>query len=110
MRRGDIYLADLGRPVGHEQGLVRPVALMSSQPWLESTPPVVFVVPVTRTHRASPTHVELEPGSSGLAATSYLKCEDLRAISVDRLERRFGALDDLTLLRVETILRRLLAL
>lgn len=110
MRRGEIYLADLGQPVGHEQAFVRPVAIMSSQPWLESTPPVVFVVPVTRTRRGAPTHVEVEPGSSGLAATSYLKCEDLRAVSVARLERRFGALDEVTLLRVETIIRRLLAL
>jgi hypothetical protein len=29
---------------------------------------------------------------------------------VDRLEQRFGVLEDVTLLRVETILRRLLAL
>jgi mRNA interferase MazF len=71
---------------------------------------VVFAVPITRTRRGSPTHVEVEPGSSGLAATSYARCEDLRAISVDRLERRFGVLEDVTLLRVETILRRLLAL
>ena len=110
MKRGEIYLADLGAPVGHEQAFVRPVALLSSQPWLESAPPVVFAVPITRTPRGSPTHVEVEPGSSGLAATSYLKCEDLRTISVDRLERRFGALDDVTLVRVETIVRRLLAL
>jgi mRNA interferase MazF len=110
VRRGEIYLADLGQPQGHEQAFVRPVALVSSQPWLESSPPVVFAVPITRTPRDSPTHVEVEPGSSGLAATSYLKCEDLRAISVDRLERRFGVLDDVTLLRVETILRRLLSL
>jgi mRNA interferase MazF len=71
---------------------------------------VVFAVPITRTRRGSPTHVEVEPGSSGLAATSYARCEDLRAISVDRLEQRFGVLEDVTLLRVETILRRLLAL
>jgi len=104
VRRGGIYLADLGQPQGHEQAFVRPVALMSNQAWLESVPPVVFVVPITRTHRGAPTHVEVGPGSSGLSATSYLKCEDLRVISVDRLERRFGVLDDVTLLRVETIL------
>lgn len=110
MRRGEIYLADLGEPVGHEQALVRPVLVLSAQPWLDSAPPVVFVVPLTRTRRDSATHVEVEPGTSGLAATSYVKCEDMRAVSVHRLEKRFGAVDDVTLLRVEQIVSRLLAL
>lgn len=108
MRRGDIYLADLGDPVGHEQALVRPVLILSAQPWLDSRPPVVTVVPLTRTRRDAPTHVEVEPGHSGLAATSYIKCEDLRAISPGRLSRRFGAIEEFTLLRVEMITRRLL--
>lgn len=110
MRRGDIHLADLGEPVGHEQALVRPVLIVSAQPWLDSRPPVVMVVPLTRTPRGSPTHVEVEPGRSGLAATSYLKCEDLRAVSPARLGRRFGALEDTALLQVEIITRRLLGL
>lgn len=110
MKRGEIYLADLGDPIAHEQAFVRPVLVISAQPWLDSRPPVVFVVPLTRTLRDAPTHVEIEPGSSGLAATSYAKCEDLRAVSVQRLERRFGTVDDLTLMHVETITRRLLGL
>lgn len=110
MKRGEIHLADLGDPVGHEQAFVRPVLVLSAQPWIDSNPPVVVVAPLTRTRRDSATLVEVEPGSSGLAATSYVKCEDIRAVSVQRLERRFGAVDDLTLLKVETIVRRLLAL
>lgn len=110
MRRGDIHLADLGDPVGHEQAFVRPVVVLSAQPWLDSRPPVVFVVPITRTRRDAPTHVEIESGSSGLRATSYAKCEDLRAVSVRRLERRFGTVNDVALMRIETITRRLLAL
>ena len=110
MRRGEIYLADLGDPVGHEQALVRPVLLLSAQPWLDSRPPVVTIVPLTRTRRDAPTHIEVEPGASGLAATSYVKCEDLRAVSPERLGRRFGMLEDVALLQVETITRRLLGL
>ncbi len=110
MRRGDLYLADLGDPVGHEQALVRPVLILSAQPWLDSRPPVVTVVPLTRTRRDAPTHVEVEPGPSGLVVTSYVKCEDLRAISPSRLSRRFGAIEEFALLRVEMITRRLLGL
>ncbi|MBE3001466.1 type II toxin-antitoxin system PemK/MazF family toxin [Nocardiopsis sp. HNM0947] len=110
MRRGEIFMADLGEPVGHEQALRRPVLLVNAQPWLDSRPPVVTALPLTRTRRPDPTHVEIEPGASGLKEISYVKCEDLRAISPVRLERRFGHVDEAVMLRVETILRRLLAL
>ncbi len=110
VRRGEIHMADLGDPIGHEQALRRPALVVSAQPWLDSRPPVVMVVPLTRTRRESPTHVEIEPGSSGLKETSYAKCEDLRAVSPLRLERRFGLVEDTVLFRVELILRRLLAL
>lgn len=110
VRRGEIHMADLGDPIGHEQAYRRPVLIVSGQPWLDSNPPVVMAVPLTRTHRESPTHVEIEPGSSGLKETSYAKCEDLRAISPLRLERNFGMAEETVLFRVELILRRLLAL
>ena len=110
MRRGDIYLADLGTPIGHEQSLVRPVLVISAQPWLDSRPPVVVVVPLTRTVRGSVTHVEIERGEAGLRQASYAKCEDLRSISPERLGRLLGNVGDAVLERVGVIIRRLLAL
>lgn len=108
--RGDLYLADLGEPIGHEHALRRPVVVVSSEPWLESNPPVIAVVPVTRTQRGRSTHVEIETGLSGLSATSYAKCEDIRSVSPLRLGRRFGSVDELVLVRIDTILRRILGL
>lgn len=108
--RGEVHLADLGDPVGHEQALRRPVVIVSAEPWLLSNPPVVTVLPVTRTARGRSTHVEIEPGASGLSAMSYAKCEDIRSISPLRLERRFGRVDDVVLVRIDMILRRLLSL
>ena len=110
MNRGDIYLADLGAQVGHEQATTRPVLIVSAQPWLDSNPPVVTVLPLTRTHRGGPTHVEIEPGASGLSATSYAKCEDIRAISPQRLTRSYGYVDEVVLARIRLILQRLLAI
>ncbi len=110
MRRGEIFLADLGDPVGHEQSLRRPVLLVSAQPWLDSNPPVVTVLPVTRTRRGRSTHVEIEPGSSGLSAVSYARCEDIRAVSPLRLDHRFGRVDDVVLLKIDLLLKRLLGL
>lgn len=110
MRRGEIYLADLGDPIGHEQAMSRPVLIVSAQPWLDSEPPVVTVIPFTRTRRERATHVEVEPGESGLAATSYAKCEDIRAVSPLRLRKRYGTADPALMMRVEAILRRVLGL
>lgn len=110
MKRGEIYFADLGDPVGHEQGVRRPVLVVSAQPWLDSIPPVLAVLPLTRTRRERTTHVEIESGSSGLNATSYIKCEDIRSISPLRLQERFGHADDSLLAEVDLTLRRLLAL
>lgn len=110
MKRGEIYLANLGDPVGHEQATMRPVLVVSADPWLASNPPVVAVLPITRTHRQSPTHVEIETGTSGLKATSYAKCEDVRAISPQRLSRSYGHVDEMVLAKIGLILRRLLAL
>ena len=110
MRRGDIYLADLGEPVGHEQARHRPVLIVSADPWLLSEPPVVTVLPLTRGYRSRSTHVEVEPGRSGLAATSYVKCEDIRAISPLRLQHLMGEVEDVVMAYVDVILARLLAL
>lgn len=110
MRRGEVHLADLGDPVGQEQALRRPVLIVSANPWLASNPPVVTVLPITRTYRGSASHVELEPGSSGLAATSYVKCEDIRAISPLRLEREMGQADLVDMTKINQILGRLLGL
>jgi len=65
VKRGEIYLADLGEPVGHEQALRRPVLIVSSDQWLLTDPPVVTVVPLTRSHRRRSSHVEIEPGTAG---------------------------------------------
>ncbi|MGH9246764.1 MAG: type II toxin-antitoxin system PemK/MazF family toxin [Acidimicrobiales bacterium] len=110
MTRGDIWMADLGEPVGHEQRLRRPVLILNDQAWLDSRPPVVAVVPFTRTRRDRPTHIEVEPGVSGLRDTSYAKCEDIRSVSPRRLTRRYGRVDEAVLSAVERNLRRLLGL
>lgn len=110
MRRGELYLADLGEPVGHEQALRRPVLVVSADAWLRTNPPVVTVLPLTRTYRARSTHVEVEPGTSGLRAVGYAKCEDVRAVSPLRLLHALGEVEPPVLARVDLILRRLLAL
>lgn len=69
---------------------------------------LVIVVPVTRTRRALPSHVELDAASSGLAETSYAKGEDVKSVSVERLVRLLGRTPPGELRRLTEVLRTLL--
>ncbi|MHB8465085.1 MAG: type II toxin-antitoxin system PemK/MazF family toxin [Acidimicrobiales bacterium] len=88
--RGEIWTVDFGEPVGHEQASRRPAVIVSSDRLNSSRAGLVIVVPLTRTRRALPSHIEIEPGDSGLTEPSYAKAEDVKSISVDRLVRRLG--------------------
>lgn len=56
----------------------------------ESRAGIVVVVPCTTARRDLPSHVELDPVSSGLDNVSYAKCEDVKSISDGRLIAKVG--------------------
>ena len=95
--RGEVWLVDFGDPVGREQSGCRPAVVVSADPLNESRAGVVIVVPTTTTHRGLPSHVEIEPGSSGLDEVSYAKCEDVKSVSEQRLIARLGSVADTVL-------------
>ena len=105
MRRGDIYLCDFGNPTGHEQGFQRPALIVSHDEMARHGLPVVL--PVTRTKRGYPTHVELD---GVLPVTSYVQCEQIRTLSAERMIRPLATVSDITLMQVEQVLRRILML
>ena len=88
--RGEIWLVDFGVPVGREQAGRRPAVIVSADPLNESRAGIVIVVPCTTTRRGLPSHIELDPQSSGLDDISYAKCEDIKSISDERLIARLG--------------------
>lgn len=111
MNQGDIYLAELPAPVGHEQGGTRPVVILSSQAWLGTNPPVVHVAPLTTTMRKSPVRIEVEPDAhNGLDETSWVRCEDVAAISPNRLVHQLGALDYGRLSMAVAVVHRLIVI
>jgi mRNA interferase MazF len=90
-RRGDVWLVDFGDPVGREQAGRRPAVVVSADPINEGPMDLVVVVPITTTRRGLPSHIEIEPGDSGLDDVSYAKCEDLKSVSDRRLVARLGS-------------------
>jgi mRNA interferase MazF len=107
-RRGEVWLVEFGDPVGREQSARRPAIVVSADPLNESRAGVVIVVPITTSRRDLPSHVELEPGSSGLDEVSYAKCEDVKSISEERLIARLGSAIDAATFEIGRVLRFLL--
>jgi mRNA interferase MazF len=110
LSRGDVWHVDFGEPKGHEQGFERPAIVVSSDQFNQSWVQRVVVVPLTRTRLGVPSHVEVEPGPSGLKQTSYATVEDVRSVSVDRLIRQHGAVGSDVLVPINRILRTILDL
>jgi len=105
MKRGDIVLCDFGKPIGHEPGLLKPAVVLSVAEI--NNHDIAIVAPVTRTKRGYPTHVEFE---NPLPVTSYIQCELLRAVSRKRIIKPLGRLDEIAMMKVGIILRRIMAL
>ena len=83
---------------------------MSADQLNESRAGVVVVVPATTTPRSLPSHVEIDPASSGLAEVSYAKCEDVKSISEQRLIAQLGAVHEVVMFEIVRVLRFLLNL
>jgi mRNA interferase MazF len=111
IRRGEVWLADLRPTRGHEQTGHRPILIVSADPFNQSPAGLVIAVPFTTTRRGLPTHIEVLPPDGGLRETSFAMCEQLRALSADRLASRpLGAVSPPVLRAVEDRLQLLLAL
>ena len=89
-QRGELHWADLDPVVGSELGRkVRPVAIVSVDGFNDAGDKVV-VVPSTTVQRNLPTRVAWRVGSPTGPRETYFCCEDIRAISVQRLRGRIG--------------------
>lgn len=109
-RRSETWLIDFGEPIGREQAGRRPAVVVSADALNDSQAGVVIVVPTTTSRRGLPSHVEIEPGLSGLADVSYAKCEDVKSISEDRLLLRLGRVPDEVVFQIGRVLEFLLDL
>lgn len=109
-RRGEIWKVDLGRTRGHEQAGARPGLVLSVDSFNAGPAGLVVVLPLTTRAKGIPFHVEVNPPEGGLGERSFIKCEDVRSISKDRLVSPLGAVNQATLERVEERVRILLGM
>lgn len=106
MYRGEVYQANLDPVSGSEQGGTRPVLIVSRDA-LNANAPIVIVVPLTgreNKKRPYPTHVQLPAGEAALSKDSLALCEQVRAISKNRLTKRIGQVSSQKMALVDTTL------
>jgi mRNA interferase MazF len=110
--RGEVWFIDLmDPPKGHETGGRNGPALVVSVDKFNHGPAgLVIVIPLSTVPKGIPTHVEINPPEGGLDRRSFIKCEEVKSISVVRLLRRFGSVKPATIEKVEGNLKILLDL
>jgi mRNA interferase MazF len=109
-RRGEVWLAELNPTRGREQAGKRPVLVVSQDIFNEGPAQLDMMIPLTTTARNIPLHVEIKPPAGGLKRRSFAMCENLRSISRERMSKRLGSIDRVTMREVEDRLRALLDL
>lgn len=85
-RRGEIWTANLGDPPSRHWVVVVSLDARNSSERINS----VLIVPFGSAGIAGPTSLQLEPGETGLPATSYLKGHFITTLPKSRLLRREG--------------------
>lgn len=108
--RGDIWLIDLDPIRGHEQAGRRPGLVVSVDLFNHGPAELVVILPITTRRKGIPFHVEVKPPEGGLEEISFIKCEDIRFVSKERLSAWLGTISPSTMAVVEDRLCILLGL
>lgn len=108
--RGEVWRVDLDPVRGHEQGRPRPCVVVSDDIFNHGPAGIVAIVPLTTRERGVPLHVAVDPPDGGITQRSFIRCEDVRSVSVEHFSRRYGVLSETVMSEVEDRLRIFLSL
>lgn len=107
---GEVWLVDLAPTRGHEQSGKRPCLIVSVNPFNHGPADLVIILPITFKERGIPFHIQIQPPEAGLTKRSFVKCEDIRSISKERLSHCLGSVSAKTIAAINDRLRILLDL
>lgn len=107
--RGEIWLIDLDPTKGHEQAKLRPCLIISANEFNLSLSNLIIILPITTKHRNLPTFIKVDSSESNLKFDSYIICEQIRTVSLLRVQKtKIGQVNNNTLKKVEICISRLL--
>jgi mRNA interferase MazF len=98
--RGEVWLVNLNPTKGHEQAGRRPALVLSVDAFNHGAAGLVVVAPITTKDKRIRSHIRIEPPEGGLTKTSFIKAEEVRCISTERLLKLKGTVDSKVLAEV----------
>ena len=112
VQRGELYWLDWNPARGSEQAGRRPAVVIQENPASSNANyPLTIVAAISTQGRTIASHVAIEPSpANGLAASSFVKCEQIQTVSKARLLQRIGILEASDMARVDAALKKVLAL
>lgn len=112
VRRGSVWWADLGDPVGSAPGFRRPVLVVSADRFNRSAIDTVLCIAITSNLAlaAAPGNVRLPKGTAGLLKASVVNVSQLVTLDREQLVERVGRITDAQLSSVDSGLRLVLEL
>ena len=105
IKRGDIYLANLGEGVGSIQGgFMRPMIVVAN-PMCCKYSSVIHAVPTTtKSKKYIPTHVEIST-NTGLRIVSVALCEQVQLLNKSMFVEKIGHCDNYIMSKISDALR-----
>ncbi len=111
-RRGSVWWADLGDPIGSAPGFRRPVLVVSADRFNRSAIDTVLCLVITSnlSLAAAPGNVRLRKGAAGLPKSSVVNVSQFVTLDRSQLIERVGSVTDAQLAEVDSGLRLVLEL
>src|SRR4028119_1550081 len=97
--RGDVVWAQLNPIVGHEQAGLRPVVVLSHDVFNDRSGTVIAVAVTSREPKAG-FPLSLEVSTAKLPKRSWVRTNQIRTLSVERLGKRIGRLSPEEVMRI----------
>lgn len=104
MIRGDIFYADMGDSVGHEQGGKRPVLVLQNNRGNKYSHTTIVASITSADKKVLPTHVFVSANESGLYKDSIVMLEQIRTVDKRRLIALISHLSDVKLAQIDEAL------
>ena len=97
--RGDVVWAQLNPIVGHEQAGLRPVVVLSHDVFNDRSGTVIAVAVTSQEPKAG-FPLSLEVSTAKLPKRSWVRTNQIRTLSVERLGKRIGRLSPEEVMRI----------
>lgn len=107
---GDIWLLDLNPTKERDQAGKRPGVIISVDQFNHGPADLVIILPVSTKDKGILFHVRIVPPEGGVDSDSFIKCEDIRSISKERLYKKLGKITDKTMASIQNRIKILLGL